>query len=56
MSFTYQTFNAKSSMVPGRIEEGDAAEPTEIYAYRVFFAADYNPSTGQPLLEESRPA
>jgi hypothetical protein len=56
MSYTYQTRSAKSSMVPGRIEVQEAAESTEMYKYRVFFAADYNQSTGEPLAEESRPA
>jgi len=56
ISYTYQTKTAKSSMVPGRIEVQDPAEPLQVYAYRVFFAADYNPRDGQPLVEDSRPA
>jgi hypothetical protein len=56
MSYTYQTKSAESSMVPGRIEVQEAAEQLEYYAYRVYFAADYNPRTGEPLLEESKPS
>lgn len=55
MGITYNPRTARSFMVPGRIEDGDAADVTQTKKYRVFFALDYNSATGEPLVEESGP-
>jgi hypothetical protein len=56
ISFTYQTYNATSSMVPGRVEDGDAGIATNQHSYRVYFSMDYSPSSGEPLVPDSRPS
>ncbi|MDR0926300.1 MAG: hypothetical protein LBO69_00855 [Ignavibacteria bacterium] len=53
---TYDPQYATSAMAPGRIEDGDAAIPSQGAKYRIWFSLDYSPSDGSPLLEESGPA
>ncbi len=50
MSVTYNPYNAKSFMVPGRMEDGETANTTNIDKYRVFFSMDYNTSDGSPRI------
>jgi len=46
---TYNPNSGNSWMVPGRIEDGDAIDNTDITKYRVYFSTDFRPSDGIAL-------
>jgi len=56
MSLSYNTSTGRSTMVPGRIEDGDLAITLPMDRYRVFFSIDYNSATGEPYRAEDAPS
>ncbi|MFC2130892.1 hypothetical protein ACFLSQ_05615 [Bacteroidota bacterium] len=46
---TYNPNSGSSWMVPGRIEDGDEIDNTDIYKYRNYFSTDFRTSDGVPL-------
>lgn len=55
MSLSYNPNTAKSTMVPGRISDGDVAIASPADKYRVFFSLDYSSADGGPTSPESAP-
>lgn len=53
---TYNPNSGRSWMVPGRIEEGDAANPNDIKKHRTYFSIDFRTSDGQPITSTDGPA
>lgn len=52
VTVTYNPSNGRSWMVPGRIEDGDLKDESDIYKYRTFFSTDFNLGTGEPFDED----
>lgn len=57
VTVTYNPNNGNSWMVPGRIEDGDAAidETASYQKYRTYFSTDFRPSDGAPLNSSEGP-
>lgn len=45
---SYNPNSGSSWMVPGRIDDGDAAVTEDIFKYRTYFSTDMNVTTGEP--------
>ncbi len=54
VEITYNPNNGKSWMVPGRIEDGDLFDETDIYKYRTCFSTDFLTNDGKPITAKER--
>lgn len=53
VEISYNPNSGKSWFVPGRIEDGDLVDQTDVYRYRTFFSVDFR-TDGTPLANNER--
>jgi len=52
VTISYNPNNGRSWMVPGRIDDGDLKDESEIYKYRTYFSTDFNLGNGEPYNDD----